>query len=329
MTHRISTRPGLLLATLLATLAFPQPADAQAYPSRTVRLVVPFSPGGATDMIARLLADGLGNHWDIRVVPEYRPGGGTVVGSDYVARAAPDGYTLGIVVTSFVIHPALRGDLPYTLADFRGITQIGEAPIVLLAHRDFPGVSIDGLVREARARPGELAYAVPGAGTALHLAGELLARRAGIDWFHVPYAGAAQALPDVLSGRVPLLFDVWHSSRGYVESGDLKVLGVTSPGGVPGHPEFGSLPEQFPGFSATSIQGLVAPAGTPDAIVAAIAGAARAVIRSPEFSERLRNFGMTGVGSAPAEFDAFLAAEVERWLHLVRDIGGIGMSGVD
>jgi tripartite-type tricarboxylate transporter receptor subunit TctC len=273
------------------------------------------------DMLARLLAEGLEDRWDVSVVPEYRPGGGTVVGSDFVSRAEPDGYTLGIVVTSFVIHPSLRNDLPYTLADFQGITQIGEAPVVLLANPAFPADSLDDLVGEARARPGELAYAVSGAGTALHLAGELFARHAGIDWFHVPYAGVAEALPDVLSGRVPLLFDVWHSSRAYVDAGSLKVLGVASPGGVPGRTGLESMPQRFPGYAATSIQGLVAPAGTPEPVIASIAEAAIAVIRSPEFTGRLHEFGMNGVGSTPAAFEAFLVEETRRWSEIVRAVG--------
>ena len=329
-TYKVSIMPRLshlrtLASILPLALSLPQPAhpqvSAEGYPTRTVRLVVPAPPGGSTDMIARLLADGLGDRWSVRVIPDYRPGGGTVVGSDAVARAAPDGYMLGIIVTSFVIHPALHDDLPYALNDFRGITQIGEVPIVLLAHPAFAADSPGGLVREARAKPGELAYAVPGAGTAMHLAGELLAWQAGIDWFHVPYAGVAQALPDVLSGRVPLLFDAWPSSRPHVENGSLKVLGVASSSPIPGHPEFHSLPDQFPGFSATSIIGLVAPAGTPDEIVDTIAEAARTVIRSTSVAERLEDFGMIGVGSAPADFEAFLRAEIERWTRLVRAIG--------
>jgi tripartite-type tricarboxylate transporter receptor subunit TctC len=292
------------------------------FPERPIRLVVPFPPGGAADMLARLLADGLGKHWAHPVVLDYRPGGGTIVGTDQVAKAAPDGYTLGLVVTSFVVHPAVRDDLPYdTIVDFRGITQIGEAPVVLLASPGFPGNSVDDLVRRARAEPGRVAYASPGVGTATHMAGELLARLAGVELLHVPYAGLAAALPDVLSGRVPLLFDIWHSARPHIEAGSLRVIAAASPHGVPGHPEFARLPDRFPGFSASSIQGVVTPAGTPDPVVEAISDKMRRVIRSPEVQARMDEFGMRGIGSAPTEFDRFLTAEIERWMRVAEEAG--------
>jgi tripartite-type tricarboxylate transporter receptor subunit TctC len=299
--------------------AFP---PGQTFPDRPVTLVVPFPPGGAADMLARLLAEGLSEFWSHPVVPDYRPGGGTIVGTDAVARAAPDGYTLGLVTTGFVILPAIRGDLPYdTLVDFKGVTQVGQAPVVLLAYPDFSSDTIDELVRDARSRPGRVAYASPGAGTATHMAGELLARLARIELLHVPYAGLAQALPDVITGRVPLLFDIWHSARPHVEAGSLKVIAVASPGGVPGHPEFESLPDRFPGFAVVSIQGIVAPAGTPDSVVAEIARTTQRMIRSPEFSDKMNEFGMQGVGSEPTEFERFLRTEVERWTRIAREAG--------
>lgn len=320
--HRAPRLAGFWPVGLFIILALPALCGAQSFPDRPIRMIVPFSPGGAADMLARLLSDGLRSHWNAPVVLDYRPGGGTMVGTDFVAKAAPDGYTLGIVVTSFVINPGIRDDLPYnTLADFRGITQIGEAPIVLLAHPAFPPDSIDALVSRARATPGRISYAVPGVGTAMHMAGELLARLADIEMLYVPYGGLAQALPDVLSGRVPLLFDIWHSARPHVEAGRFKVLAAASPGGVPGHPEFESLTERFPGFAALSVQGVVAPAGTPDGIIDELARKMRAVIRSPEFAEAMNEFGMRPVGSEPPGFDAFLRREIERWARVAHEAG--------
>jgi tripartite-type tricarboxylate transporter receptor subunit TctC len=311
----------VIAIALSLAIAVAASSAAQTFPNRPVSLIVPFPPGGAADMLARLLADGLSEHWHQRVVPDYRPGGGTIVGTDALARAAPDGYTLGIVVTSFVINPGIRSDLPYTMGDFRAVTQIGEAPIVLLAHPDFPAATVDALVSEARKRPGQVAYASPGVGTATHMAGAMLARLAEIEMLHVPYAGLAQALPDVLSGRVPLLFDIWHSARPHVDAGNLKVIAVAGLGGVPGHPEFASLPERYPEFSALSIQGVVAPAGTPGAVIAEVSEGIRTVMASDEFAGRLAEFGMRPVGSSPLEFDVFLNTEVERWSRIAREAG--------
>jgi tripartite-type tricarboxylate transporter receptor subunit TctC len=312
---------GFTLAAFLTASSLAVPSAAQTYPDRPVRLIVPFPPGGAADILARLLAEGLSKHWDRPVVPDYRPGGGTIVGTDAVARAVPDGYTLGIVVTSFVINPGIRQDLPYSMDDFKGVTQIGEAPIVLLAHPDSPAETIDDVVSEARSRPDQVAYASPGVGTATHMAGELFARLADIELLHVPYAGLAQALPDVLGGRVPLLFDIWHSARPHVEASSLKVIAVASLGGVPGHPGFESLAERYPGFSALSIQGVVAPAGTPDGVIDKVSEGMRAVITSREFAERMNELGVQPVGSTPRDFERFLDTEVERWSRIAKEAG--------
>src|SRR5204862_8042834 len=190
---------GLIRTLVFATLV-PLSASAQTYPTRAVRLMVPFPPGGATDIIGRLVAAKMQEVWGQPVVVENKPGAGTVVGTDYVAKSAPDGHTLGMVVTAYVINPSLRSDLPYdTLKDLAGVTQVSVQHLVMAANPSFPANNIPERVALAKKEPGKLAYATPGSGTAMHLSVELLKTNTGIDLVHVPYKGGAPAQQDVMS----------------------------------------------------------------------------------------------------------------------------------
>ena len=305
----------------LAALVLAAAALAQPFPSRPVRLIVPLPPGGATDVVARLLAQKLEAAWEQPIVLEHKPGGGTVIGAQAVASAPPDGHTLGIVISAFTINPTLRRDLPYdTLKDFAPITQIGNSVMALVG---VPGAPDDlrALIAEAKKKPGELAYASLGVGTGTHLAGELLKMRAGIDLLHVPYPGSAPAYKDLLAGRVPLGFVLLQSALPHVRAGRLKVLGVTTARRSDAYPEFRALAEELPGFSVDSMFGLVAPGATPRPIVAKISADAAAALRAPVLKARFAELGLEPVGSTPEEFGAFLRAEIAKWAPVVRASG--------
>src|SRR5256714_8395490 len=230
--HRL-IRP-LVFATLL-----PLAAAAQPLPNMAVPLTVPFPPGGATDIIGRLVAAKMQEVWGQPVVVENRPGAGTVVGTDYVAKSAPDGHALGMVVTAYVINPSLRADLPYnTLKDLTGVTQVSVQHLVMAANPAFPANSIPELIALAKKEPGKLAYATPGSGTAMHLSVELLKTSSGIDLVHVPYKGGAPAQQDVMAGRVPILMDVLYAVQPLIKSGRIKVLALLSPQRAPESPEY-------------------------------------------------------------------------------------------
>src|SRR5882672_12289099 len=244
----------LALAAALAPLA----STAQTYPTRPVRLMVPFPPGGATDIVGRLLAAKMQEVWGQPVVIENKPGAGTVVGTEYVAKSVADGYTLGMVVTAYVINPSLRGDLPYnTLKDLTGVTQVSVQHLVMAANLSLPANNIPELIALGKKEPGKLAYATPGSGTAMHLSVEMLKTSTGIDLVHVPYKGGAPAQQDVISGQVPILLDVLYAVQPLIKSGKIKVLALLSPHRAPDAPEYPVVSESVPGVSALSLVGIV------------------------------------------------------------------------
>jgi tripartite-type tricarboxylate transporter receptor subunit TctC len=307
-----------LVCLALVALA-PLAADAQTYPARAVRLMVPFPPGGATDIVGRLVAAKMQDVWGQPVVVENKPGAGTVVGTEYVAKSAPDGYTLGTVVTAYVINPSLRSDMPYdTLRDLRGVTQISVQHLVMAAYPGFPANSIPELIALAKKEPGKLAYATPGSGTAMHLSVELLKTSAGIDIVHVPYKGGAPAQQDVMAGRVPILMDVLYAVQPLIKSGKIKVLALLSPKRDPDAPEYPIVSESVPGVSALSLVGIVAPAATPKDLVNHISADIAKAVKSSDLTERMKQQGMEPIGSTPEQFDALIRSEIEKWAKVVK-----------
>ena len=307
---------------MLAGLAVPASVGAQAWPAKPVRLIVPFPAGGATDIIGRLVAQKMTEVWGQTVIVENKPGAGTVVGTDLVAKAAPDGYTLGMVITAHVINPSLRRDMPFdTLKDLAGVTQVAQAHLVLAAHPAFEANTVAELVALARKHPGKYSYATPGSGTSMHLAMELLKTRAGIDLVHVPYKGGAPASVDVIGGRVPLLTDVHYASAANIKAGRLKVLALMSPVRPAGAPELPVIAETVPGVSSTSIIGIVAPAGTPRELVQKISADIARVVKNSDLSRRMIEMGMEPVGSKPEEYDALIRSEIDKWGPVVKASG--------
>ncbi len=306
------------LALAAATLV-PLASAAQAYPTRPVRLMVPFPPGGATDIIGRLVAAKMQEVWGQPVVVENKPGAGTVVGTDYVAKSAPDGHTLGMVVTAFVINPSLRKDLPYdTLKDLAPVTHVSVQHLVMAAHPSLAANNIAELIALAKKDPGKLAYATPGSGTAMHLSVELLKTTAGIDLVHVPYKGGTPAQQDVVAGHVPILMDVLYAVTPLIKSGKIKVLALLSPRRAPESPEYPAVAETVPGVSALSIVGIVAPRATPRELVHRISTDIARAVKSSDLTERMKQQGMEPVGSPPEQFDALIRSEIEKWAKVVK-----------
>jgi tripartite-type tricarboxylate transporter receptor subunit TctC len=294
-------------------------ATAQAFPVKPVRLVVPFPPGGATDIIGRMLAAKMQEVWGHAVIVENRPGAGTVVGTDFVAKSAPDGYTLGMVVTAHVINPSLREEMPYdTLHDLAEVTQVSVQQLVMAANPAFEANNIAELIALAKKNPGKLAYATPGSGTAMHLSVELMKAAAQIDLLHVPYKGGAPAQQDVVGGRVPILLDVFYAVSPLIKSGRLKVIALLSPKREASHPEYPVIAETLPGVSALSMVGIVVPAGVQKELIHKISSDIALAVRSSDLTERMRAQGMEPVGSTPEEFDAFVRAEMEKWARVVK-----------
>jgi tripartite-type tricarboxylate transporter receptor subunit TctC len=294
-------------------------AAAQTFPTKPVRLVVPFPPGGATDIIGRMVSAKMQEVWGQSVIVENKPGAGTVVGTDAVAKAAPDGYTMGMVVTAHVINPALRQNMPYdTLRDLAAVTQVSVQQLVVAAYPALEANSIAELIALAKRNPGKLSYATPGSGTAMHLSVELLKTAAGIDIVHVPYKGGAPAQQDVMGGRVPILLDVLYAAQPIISAGKVKVLAVLGPQRTTQYP---IVAETVPGVSALSIVGIVAPAGVPADIVRKISADMSRAIRASDLTEKMTQMGMEPVGSTPAEFDALIRAELEKWARVVKTSG--------
>ena len=313
----------VLATTSLLLVAFASAAAvAQEFPKGPVRIIVPLPPGGPTDIIARLMSQKLQLLWSQPVVIDYKPGAGTVIGTDAVAKSAPDGRTIGVVVSSYTINPVLNRSMPYdTLKDLAGVTRLVNIPLVLAAHPDAPFDDIKGLVGYAKRNPGKLSYATPGAGGTAHLAGEILNDAAGIDLVHGPYKGSAPAQTDVLGGRVPLMIDPLFSALPYVRAGRMKVIAVTTENRVPGFEQYPTVAETFPGFNVSSLLGFVVPSATPRAIVKTISADSVKALNLPDVRSRIMELGNEVIGSTPEEFDGFVAAEIMRWNKVITEKG--------
>jgi len=298
---------------------FALPSLAQQFPVKAVRLIVPFPPGGATDIVGRLVAGKMQEVWGEPVIVENKPGAGTVVGTDTVAKAAPDGYTLGVVVTAHVINPSLRSNMPYdTLKDLAAVTQVSAQQLVIAANPSLPANNMAELIELARKRPGELSYATPGSGTAMHLSIELLKAAAGINLVHVPYKGGAPAQQDVIGGRVPILLDVLYAVTPLIDAGKIKVIALLGPERVSKYPV---VAETVPGVSAISMVGIVAPAAVPSDLVQKISLDIAKSVKSSDLTARMKQLGMEPVGSTPQEFDALIRAEMAKWAKVVKASG--------
>jgi tripartite-type tricarboxylate transporter receptor subunit TctC len=295
-------------------------ALAQKFPAGPVRIVAPYVPGGAVDIVARPLADLLSQRWGSPVVVENRAGGATVVGTSVVASAPADGHTLLLTATPFLVNPTLLPSLPYdSLRDFAGVSMVVEQPLALVAHPSVPAKTLKELVAYAGKSEQPLAYGSSGIGGISHLFGELFARTAGIKLLHVPYRGSGGAVVDVLAGNIPLLFDSGFSAKSSVDGGGLKVIAVSSRQRLPELPDVPTFAEDYPGFESSSIQMLLAPAATPRPVIDKISVDVQSVIASPAYAARVKQAALYPKGSTPQELDAFIRSEIAKWEKVIRD----------
>lgn len=299
-------------------------ASAQGYPSKPVRIVVPFAPGGNVDLVARAIAPGLSAGLGQQVIVDNRPGASALVGTQLVAKSAPDGYTLLAMANTFAVVPSIMSNPGYDpLKDFAGVSQTCLVPQVLVVNTALPVKSVKALIALAKSRPGELSYASAGTGGTGHMAAELFSRQAGIRMLHVPYKGNAQAIVDVISGQVTMMFDQVSTSASHVRAGKLRGLAVTSLKRSPLFPELPTIDESgMQGFEDITFNGLVAPAGTPREILVRLNAEVAKAVAAPELRRRFLDLGVELTASAsPEAFMAYIQAEFVKKAKLAREAG--------
>lgn len=312
-----------LLALAAVSPTVSPAARAQAWPSRPIRVVVPFGAGGIIDVVARIVTEAMGRDLGAILVVENQPGGGTTIGGRAVARAVPDGHTLLLTGASQAVVPTLYPDAGYDIfTDFAPVTPLGNQPFVLAVNASIPAHDVPSLVAWLKQRGGDANFATTGLGAASHLAGELLKSMAGVDFTVVPYRGTPQAVTDLVAGRADLMIDSQTLLAPMGAEGRVRLLAVTTPRRSAMLPTLPTLAESgFPGFAASSWQALYAPRGTPDAVVQRLAAAAEAARRDPGVQRRFAEAGVEPFPGGPAELGAFLRAENARWAPILRAAG--------
>ena len=309
---------------VLFAAALPQALAQDNYPSRPIRIIVPSAPGGSSDIGARLIAQRLSERWGRPVVVENRAGASTIIGSEIVARAPPDGYTMLMAPGAFATNPSAYKKMPFdALRDFAPITQTLLVPNLIVVHPSLPVYSVKDLIALAKARPGEILYGSAGHGTQPHLTMELFLMMAGIRMNHVPYKGGAPGITDLVGGQIAVMTTSSLSLLiPQVRAGRLRALGVTSATRNPALPDVPTVIEAgLPGYESVQWSGLLAPAGTPREIISKLHKETVAILRTPEARERLRSDGSEVVAGTPEEFAAFIQAEIVKWAKVVKAAG--------
>jgi len=309
-----------LFAALAFFLAF-APVQAQTYPIKALRLVVPFPPGGGTDIIARTLGDRMAADLGQPVIIDNRPGAGTMIGDDNVAKSAPDGYSLLIATFAHAVNPSLQTKVPFnTEKDFAAVALVGRSPNVLVVNPNKPFKSVADVLAFAKANPGKLTFGSFGNGTSAHLAGELFKNLAKVDMVHVPYKGSAPALTDLLGGQIDMMFTTVASVTQYIKSNRLRALAVTSSARSAAYPNLPTIAEAgVPGYAAESWYGIFVPAGTPAPIVARLNQSVHAAVKTEAFKSRIEEEGLMVSSGTPEELAKYVQAEEVRWAKVVKE----------
>lgn len=320
MTSHLTRRGVLSLAALAATSTLAR-AGSDAFPARTITLVVPFAAGGSTDVVGRIVAERMSQELGQQVVVQNVGGAGGSLGAQQVAEAEPDGYTILMgTVATHALNPLILKQKPYDpVADFAPVSLLVLVPNVLAVNPALPATTVQELIDLAKADPGVLAYASSGNGTPLHLSGELFKAMAGIDLTHIPYKGSGPALTDVLGNQVPIIFDNLPSSAPHIAGGTLRALGVTTKERAPSFPDIPAIAETLPGYETYTWNALFAPAGTPPEAVARLNAAAMVAMADPAVAEKMAGFSATIIASTPEELAAHVVAEAAKWAPVVRD----------
>lgn len=296
---------------------------AQDYPAKPIRFIIPLAPGGGGDILARSIAQKLNEKWGQPVIVDNRPGGGGVIGTEVVAKAPADGYTILMIATNHTVNPSLIPKLPYdAIADFAPVTQLTASPNILVLHPSLPAASLKELIALARQRPGQLNYSSAGNGTAGHLAAELMKMMAKIDVVHVPYKAAPQALSDLVSGQIQLQFSNLMTALPHVKSGRLRGIAVTTLQRSPAIPELPTMDQAgLRGYRVDQTYGVVAPGRTPAPIIARLNGEIVNILKSPDIGQRMSAEGAMLVGNTPQEYLEYLKAELQKWTKVVKEVG--------
>jgi tripartite-type tricarboxylate transporter receptor subunit TctC len=310
-----------------AAAVWPLAAHAQEYPTRTVTIVVPYTPGGSTEILARIVAQNLTQRLGQSVIVENRPGAGTVIGASYVAKAEPDGYTLLMVTpTPMAINVRVHKELPYDpVRDFVPLVMVAQAPFVLIVNADLPVRSVKELIAYAKERPGKLSYGSGGVGAPHHLYAELFKSMTGIQLTHVPYKGSVPALNDVLAGHIELMFCDVPPSAGFIQAGKVRALGVTTKARLAAFPDIPPINETVPGFEVAGWFMVVAPAKTPPAVVAKLHAEMKAVLATPALKEQIAKLSLLPLDTPSIDdMKAFVKSEIVRWGKVVEAAGIAG-----
>lgn len=311
-----------LVLTTAAAAFVAVPAQA-AFPDKPVKIVVPFAPGGGTDLVARTMGITMGQELGQPVIIDNKPGAGTIIGTDAVAKSAPDGYTLVMATVAHVVNPSIQPKLPYNYDKaFAPVILVGVSPNVLVVRAESPIKSVKDLIDAAKANPGKLSFASQGAGTSAHLAGELFKNLTKTSITHIPYRGAGPAITDLLGGQVDVMFATAAAVGSFIESGKLRAVAVTTATRSPSHAlaKVPTIAESgVPGYVADSWYGLYAPAGTPADVIARLNGAARKAIQTDAFRKRVEGEGLVIQGGSPQEFDRYARGEEARWRKVVKE----------
>lgn len=308
---------------IVALLMGAAAAFAQGYPSRPIRIVVPFAPGGGADIIARILGQKMTENWQQQVVVDNRAGASGNIGAEIVAKAMPDGYTLLMASSALAINPSVYKSVPYdALKDFAPITQPGLLPNILVVHPSVPVKTVKDLVALAKSKPGQLSYASAGAGTGTHLAAEMFKIMAGVDMVHVPYKGGGALIADLLGGQVALTFATLPSVMPYVKAGRLRAVAMTTAKRWAGLPDVPTVAESgFRGFEISTWIGLLAPAGTSKDVVNKLHGEVVRILRLADVRERFNGLGIEPVGDTPDHFSQYIRNELVKYAKVVKESG--------
>jgi tripartite-type tricarboxylate transporter receptor subunit TctC len=309
---------GLLAAVVIA--AAPSAAQAQQYPTKPVRVIIPFPPGGPTDLMGRLVADRITKAWGVQAVPDNRGGAGGNIGTDLCAKAPADGYTVCIMTVAQSIAPAVYSRLPFDpLKDFEYVTQIAILPSMLTVHPSLPVKNVKELVALARSEPNQLSYASTGNGTSPHMLMELFKVMTGTKMVHIPYKGQAPAVIDQISGQVQLAFNTAITAMQHVKAGKLKPLAISTRERFPAMPELPTVDESgVKGFDGSSWNGVIVPKGTPKPIVTKLYQEISAMLKAPQTRERLLTQGAVASGNTPEQFEAYTKQEIAKWTKVAK-----------